>query len=384
MNLPLTAAGEGNLYAYNGGMRLPGDEDLRRVTASLDEWAGEYDRSGAWPERSVGLLARIGGWRWNIPMEFGGDPLAHADLLRMYAALSAGCVSTALISTQRDGAVELIAGSPNEAIKRRLLPELAKGAFYTTVGIAQLTTSKRGGGHLLQAEPAGDGFRLRGMMPWATGAERAAHIVTGAVLPSGEQILACIPTAREGLRVDAPDELMCLTASRTSCVYCTDYRVEPDEILRGPAEKVLSLRTPVKPLVTSACGYGVAAGLHESVMAHRPGVRGYFEDVIAPLTARYRLVGEKLYAAADRLDDPAYEAPSTDIRVMVNDLVVRLALAALTLSKGSGFLMDRPVQRHFREAMFFLVWSAPAGVQLETLVRLMGRLGDDPPPLGDL
>jgi hypothetical protein len=35
-------------------------------------------------------------------------------------------------------------------------------------------------------------------------------------------------------------------------------------------------------------------------------------------------------------------------------------------------LLDRPVQRHLREAMFFLVWSAPPGVQLETLVRLFG------------
>ncbi len=341
----------------------------------------EYDRTGTWPARSVALLGRAGGWRWNIPAEFGGEPLGHGELLRAYAALAAGCMSTALISTQRDGAVELIATSPNESLKERLLPRLARGEIHTTVGIAQLTTSKRGGKHLLTATPDGDGYRLTGMMPWATGAEKAAVIVTGAVLADGQQLLACVPTDRAGLHVEAPDPLITLTASRTSCVRCEHYRVEGDEILRGPAEKVLALRTPVKPLVTSACGIGVADALHGAVMQVAPGVRSYFDEVVAPLSARYHAVRERLFATADRVDDPAYEAPSTDIRILVNDVVIRLALAALTLSKGSGFLLDRPVQRHVREALFFLVWSAPAGVQLETLVRLMSGLDESPTEL---
>lgn len=350
---------------------------LHEITESLESWGAEYDRTGEWPVKSVALLGEIGAWRWNIPAQYGGDPLGRVDLLDAYAALSAGCVSTALISTQRDGAVELIANSENEKLKAALLPELAQGRFYTTVGIAQLTTSKRGGSNLLKATPDGDGYRLSGMMPWATGAERAAYIVTGAVLPDGQQILACVPTEREGIRVDTPDELMCLTQSRTSCVHCDDYRVEPDDVLRGPAERVLALRTPVKPLVTSACGLGVATRLHDYLAELKPGIRDHFVDVLEPLSRQYDAVRSELLAAADRTNDPAYEVPSTEIRIMVNDIVVRLAIAALTLGKGSGFLRSKPVERHFREAMFFLVWSAPASVQLETLVRLMGPIGGD-------
>jgi len=350
------------------------DESLQELTRSLESWGGEYDVRGVWPERSVELLGRMGGWRWNVPAQYGGDPLPHRDLLRAYAALAAGCVSTALISTQRDGAVELIAASGNDALKERLLPDLARGAFYTTVGIAQLTTSMRGGGQLMRAEPDGAGFRLNGMMPWATGAERAAWIVTGAVLPDGNQLLACVATGRAGVRVDPPEPLFALSASRTSCVHCTDYRVAPDEMLRGPAEKVLALRTPVKPLVTSACGIGVADALMAFIGTLRGGLRTHFADVLAPLAARYQAVRDTLFAAAARTDDPAYEAPATDIRIQVNEIVMRLALAALTLAKGSGFLLDRPIQRHVREALFFLVWSAPTAVQLETLTRLIGPL----------
>lgn len=354
------------------------DNTLSELTRELDALGTQYDRTGDWPQKSVDLIAGAGAWKWNLPAAYGGDPVCHKDLLRVYAALSAGCMSTALISTQRDGAVELLAGCDNDALKSRWLPSLARGEVYTTVGISQLTTSKRGGGRtLMTATPDGDGYRLDGMMPWATGAEQAAVVVTGAVLPDGRQILAAVPTDRPGLRVDQPDELFVLTCSRTSCVHCDNYRVEPDELIRGPADKVLSLRTPVKPLVTSACGIGVATALHDVVVNLPEAARRPFDDVVQPLLDHYRAVRESLLSAADGLDDPAFEAPSTRIRVQVNALLVRLAMTTLTLAKGSAFLTCRPVQRHVREAMFFLVWSATGQTQLETLARLMAPLPVD-------
>jgi hypothetical protein len=355
------------------------EQDLAHLTESIAEWGMDYDRTGEWPQRSIDLMAKMGGWRWNVPAAFGGEPVSHTELLKRYAALAAGCMSTALISTQRDGAVELIAGSTNDVPKNRWLSKCATGETYTTVGIAQLTTSKRGGGNLMKASSDGDGFRLNGMMPWATGASKAAIIVTGAVLEDGNQILACVPTDRDGITVAACDPLITLNASQTSCVHCEDFRVEPDEILRGPVERVLAIRTPVKPLVTSSCGIGLAGQLIKLITELPPASREACSDVVEPLIEQYQTVRTMLFAAADRVNDPDFETPSTGIRVRVNDVLVRAAMVALTLSKGSGFLMDRPVQRHVREALFFLVWSAPEVVQTGTLARLMAPLGADTP-----
>jgi len=353
------------------------DAKLREITEALDLWGNEYDLSGQWPEKSVKLIAEHGAWRWNLPAEYGGDPVSHAELLRIYEALSAGCMNTSLVSTQRDGAVELIAGSDNETMKRRYLPRLATGDIYTTVGISHLTTSKRGGGHLMKVRPDGDGYRMEGMIPWATGAERAAVIVTGGVLPDGDQILACAPTDRDGLSVDEPADLLVLNPSRTSCVQCRDYRLEADEIIRGPMPKVLTIRTPVKPLVTSACGLGVAGALLSAIKGMPAGALELFSDAIEPLSRRYEQVRKTLYSAARRLHDPEYEVASTDVRVQVNELVLRLAITALTLSKGSGFMRTHPLQRHAREALFFLVWSATSGTQIETLSRLLSGIDSD-------
>ncbi len=355
------------------------EQDLAQLTESIADWGMGYDRTGHWPQKSIDLMAKMGGWRWNVPAEFGGDPVSHTELLKRYAALAGGCMSTALISTQRDGAVELIAGSANDTLKNRWLGKCAAGEIYTTVGIAQLTTSKRGGGNLMKALRDGEGFRLNGMMPWATGASKAAIIVTGAVLEDGQQILACVPTDRAGFTVAPCDPLITLNASHTSCVHCDNFRVEPDEILRGPAERVLAIRTPVKPLVTSACGIGLTGQLVKLIFNIPPASRNAFGDVVNPLIEQYETIRAMLFEAADRVNDPEFETPSTQIRVRVNDILVRAAMVAMTLSKGSGFLLDRPVQRHVREAMFFLVWSAPEAVQTGTLARLMAPLGADTP-----
>jgi alkylation response protein AidB-like acyl-CoA dehydrogenase len=106
-------------------------------------------------------------------------------------------------------------------------------------------------------------------------------------------------------------------------------------------------------------------------------VLAYFDEAVAPLTERYHVVREQLFEVADRLDDPEFEVPSVEVRVSVNDLAVRLAVAALILSKGSGFYRDQPVQRQAREAMFFLVWSATPAVRVETLARLLGSLDQE-------
>ncbi len=354
------------------------DEQLDTLTRRLAEWAGEYDESGQWPARSVDLIAEMGGARWIVPAEFGGDPLPHADILRAYEAMSAGCMSTSLIVTQRDGAVDLIANSPNQAMKAKHLPRLAHGDYHTTVGISQLTTSRRAGSPLVAAEPDGDGYRLSGMIPWATGAERATIIVTGAVLPDGRQILAVAPTDREGITVETPERLLTLTASRTSSVQCDNYRIEPEEVLRGPAERVLALRTPVKPLVASACGIGVAGAMRSFILSQKSGVRTYFQEVLDPLEQRFQSARATLYDAAEHADDPEFETPASDIRVLVNDVVIRMAAVAVTLGKGGGFLAHKPLQRQAREALFFLVWSTPASVQLETLVRLFPTADSGP------
>ena len=342
--------------------------DLKRLESDL----GEND----WPVEGMQILQQAGCFRAVVPQEYGGDAVAPEVQLNIYEEVACGSVALALILTQHDGACELIAGGENKPLCERVLPGVVSGATVLTVGISQLTTSRQAGGRPLKARRADIGYELNGRMPWVTNAVKASYIVTGALVEDGLQILACIPTSTPGLIIEKPMQLMGLSHSWTGSVECDRVRITDDDLVRGPAEKVLALRSPAKPLAVSAVGLGLARALLERIEEYGPVLGGDFDNIHREANSSWLAVRDRVYAAADALRDPAAEIPASDIRVEVNALLMRLAPTCLVLAKGTGYRADHPVQQLVREAMFFLVWSAPAQVQLGTLGSIWNQTSD--------
>jgi len=347
--------------------------DLANLTARLAADADRLDGSFDWPVEAMAALAEAGADRWVIPRAYGGDELPPEEILAGYEAVGRGSLAVLLLLTQRDGACDLIISCPNEAAKRLWLPRLARGEAFTTVGISQVTTSHQEGRPALAAEPTGDGgYVLRGFMPWASGADRSDVIVTAAVLADGRQILAAVERGAAGLRVEAPMRLMALQCSRTSRVVCEDVRVDAGQVLCEPREKALAIRSTVKPMVVSSAGLGLAGALLEEIDAVAGKSPAELIEAVRPVREIYADVRSRLYGAARALGARGAESPSSELRVAVNEVVIKLAVSAMTFAKGTGYVMGHRVQRLVREAMFFLVWSAPDEIRVETVRRLVG------------
>ena len=349
----------------------PMDPRLAGLTRRIAKLATHYDVTGHWPRKSLDHLTAAGAWSWVIPEQYGGLHLDPVAQLEAYEAVAAGCMSTLLILTQHDGACEFIMDARDEGLKADLLPRLARHEIMTSVGISQLTTSRQTGRPVLTATPDGDNFRLRGFMPWVTSADKCDIVVTGAVLPDDRQILAVLPTDLPGVVIDAPMRLMALEGTRTTEIHCKDVLLERRFVLRGPAERVLASRSTVKPLVVATAGIGHAGTMLRLVMIRAAKTTGQLVDLAGELAARYDAVRERLFHFADALHRPEAEVPASEIRVAVNDLLMRLAIGVLTFAKGSGLLRQRDAQRLVREALFFTVWSAPEKVRTETLARFL-------------
>jgi len=343
--------------------------DLRSLRATLREIDDKSD-GHSWSDQRIAVLRESGCFGNVIGRDFGGNETPPLAQLQTYHAVGAGSISAALILTQHDSACELLGHCGNDSVKQRLLPQCAAGDKLATVGISQLTTSRRHAGAAMRATPYGDDFILDGVMPWVTSVRYADVIVTGAVLDDDRQILACVPMDAPGLAPGEPMDLMALRSSWTSEVRCDGVRVKPDDLLSGPAEQVLDIRAPVKPLKVSGVGLGLATTLYEESKSLAGNLGDAERIMTEAVTPAYEAVRDRLFAAADQLNDPAAEIPSGEIRSEVNALLVRLAATLMTLAKGSGFLSSHPAQRLVREAMFFMVWSASDPVRLGTLRRI--------------
>ncbi|MDR3636810.1 MAG: acyl-CoA dehydrogenase [Isosphaeraceae bacterium] len=254
---------------------------------------------------------------------------------------------------------------------RRWLDAIAAGRAFTTVGISQLTTSRRHGSQALMATEAGaGGFRLDGVMPWVTAAERADVLVTGAALGDGRQLLIALPADRPGLAVQPAFALAALGASRTSEVTCDGVPVEPSDILAGPAVDVMAHTSAAGTggLETSALALGQARAALLALIAEAPK-RADLAEPVEALTEAWSQAWSVLMAAARGSSDAL---PPGQVRAQANALVLRLTQAYLTARKGTGFLRTEPAQRWARQALFFLVWSCPSPVAQAAIRDLAG------------
>jgi len=352
------------------------DPALEQLARNLAKLATHYDFTGHWPEKSLHHLTQAGAWTWVVPRSHGGRQLSPLEQAQAYEAVASGCMACLLILTQRDAACELIAAGDSEALKDEILPRLARHEVMTTVGISQLTTSHRTGRPALVAKAAGDGFVLNGFMPWVTAADRCQYLVTGAELPDGNEILAAVPSDLPGVTIDKPMDLMALQHTATSEVHCRNVHIERRFVLKGPMKDVLSSRSTVKPFVVASAGVGLAGTMSRLVALAAEKAGGELAELGQELVARHEAIRERLYKAVTDAGTGGSEDSKTQLRIAVNDLLVRLAIALLTLSKGSGFQRQRDAQRLAREALFFLVWSAPDDVRAGTLAAFV----DHPAP----
>jgi alkylation response protein AidB-like acyl-CoA dehydrogenase len=289
------------------------------------------------------------------------------ELLTRYEQLAGACLTTCFILSQRDAACRRLRDGRNDAVCRELLPPLARGETFATVGLSQLTTSRQHVQPTFLARQEGAGFLLNGTIPWVTGAAKADHIIIGAVLEDNRQILAVLPRGLPGLNIGPPFQLMALEGSLTAEVHCQDVVLENRWLLAGPAERVM------------AGGRGGSGGLETSCLAL--GLSGAAIDYLN----REAETRRELQATAGRLEQTRQSLrqemhklagegcgaeAAAALRARANSLVLRATQAALTASKGAGFLRNHAAQRWARQALFFLVWSCPRPAAEATLAAL--------------
>lgn len=345
------------------------EPSLLRALAELD---GKIDEEGEWSEELWGLLVESGASRWTAT-GIGSPGFDRTAILSRFGRIAEGSLTAAFILTQHDSAVRHLAGAAARGIAsaRHWMDAILAGEAFTTVGISQLTTSRRHGQAAVTAEEAGDGgLTLNGIVPWVTAAPRADVFVTGGLLSDGRQVLIALPAEREGVTVERPFPLAALQASETCEIRLKSVQVARSDILAGPSENVLAApgAAGTGGLETSALALGQARAALVA-LANESRKRDDLVESIDALAASWRELADDLMETSRGLEHAP--APGA-IRGRANALVLRATQAYLTARKGTGFLREEPAQRWARQALFFLVWSCPTPVAQAAIRDLAG------------
>jgi alkylation response protein AidB-like acyl-CoA dehydrogenase len=347
---------------FSSDRQHPDAAALERLAAELAARGPRTAVVGPWASGSFACLARSGALAGFIPADCGGTAGAEPALVALLATVAEHCLTTALVLSQWAAACRIIAAGP-PAVRSARLPALGRGETPTTVGISQLSTSRR---HLaapaLFAARTAAGWRLDGLCPWVTGAAACDTIVTGAATDGGGQAFFVVPTAAAGVEIGPPMAMLALSGSLTSSVRLAG--VAPADVIL-PAEGG-GVRTG--GLATTALALG-ATRAALALVADEAAARPALAAPAAGLEDDARALAADLDSAARH----GAEADQRDaLRARANGLVVRAAQAALTASKGAGFVAGHPAERLVREALFFLVWSCPQAVSTAVMCELAG------------
>lgn len=350
---------------------------LAELCEQLARRAPLLEKPNAWPAEQLRICGRAGVYRWFVDRESGGFGWSTEDQLEGYVQLSAACLTTTFVITQRMAAVRRIASSPNRALRDAWLDRLLEGECFATVGLSHLTTSRR---HLqepaLRARRQTGGYLLEGLCPWVTGGNHADLLVVGAVLEDGRQLLLAVPASQSQVRAGAGFSLLALSASDTGRVDFDRLFVPDQMVVAGPVEQVLSQGSGggTGGLQTSALALGLCLAavnyLREQTEC-REELRAAAENLAGELQSLRREL-----RGCSRETGGCQPA---ELRGRANRLVTRATQAALTAAKGAGFVQGHPVGRWCREALFFLVWSCPQPVSQAHLCELAGL---SQPPAG--
>ena len=356
--------------------------------AELLPHAREWDEQQAFPREVFKQLGALGlaGACWDE--EYGGSGLGALEWAVLMEELARAEAGVALSLAAHHGLCSAhihLVGSQEQ--KRRFLPPLARGE---TVGCWALTEPGSGsdaGGMRTTAVRDGDHFVLNGSKNFITNGGIADTAVVIAVTDraAGKKGISAIVVERgtKGFRAGRKEDKLGVRSSDTSELAFEDCRVPAANLLgREGMGFVDTLRILDKGRIgIAAFSIGIArAALEASIRYARE--RKQFGHAIADFQAiqfkiaematkvdAARLLTFRAAALADR--GKPHSAESSMAKLFATEAAVEVALEAIQIHGGYGYIKEYPVERHLRDAKLGTIGEGTSEVQRLVIARLL-------------
>jgi butyryl-CoA dehydrogenase len=395
-----SAAGEaGRLRPHGSGPDFALREDQELLRQQVRRFAeerirpgvAERDRAHRFPAEIVAELAELGLLGMMVEETYGG---AGADVLTYVIAveeLARVCPATAVtMSVSNSVCCWPIARFGSEALKRRVLPDLAAGGALGAFGLTEPGSGSDAAGLRATARRDGDEWVLAGEKAWITNAGCARwYVVFARTDPAaGKRGITAfvVPADAPGFAVGKEEEKLGLRASRTAALHFDDCRVPAGNVLGSPGE---GLKIAFATLDHSRLGVAAqAVGIHQRALelavdyarqrvqfgvpiAQHEAVRLRIAQLATELAAA-RLLTWRAAQAAERGGRDAGRLAS-EAKLYASEAANRACQDSLQLHGGNGFHDDYEISRLYRDVRVTTIYEGTSEMQRLIIARHLLR-----------
>jgi hypothetical protein len=377
------------LRGLSGEERLPLTRSI--VTASLAPLAEAIDRQGLYPRDVLQHLASAGACSSHLRLH--GEPGDLGLSIQLIAEIARVCGSTGFVAWCQAACGLYLEESGNPFLQGEWLRRHIRGEGLGGTGLSNPIKSYAGIERLLlRAIPDGQGYLLRGSLPWVSHllpdgyCGVIAAVVQEGGTPAGGEVMVLLPASAPGVELVPCPAFSALEGTSTFALRLDDVRVGPEWVLaRDAADFIRSIR-PSFVLLQCGLALGVIQGAIDSIraVAGPPGhVNRYLDDQPESLTAEWEGLQARVLdlARTPHSHDPSYRLAVLEARAQGSELSLRAAQAALLHQGARGYLASSAVQRRIRESQFVAIVT-PALKQLRKEIHgLRHTLGATAPVL---
>jgi alkylation response protein AidB-like acyl-CoA dehydrogenase len=374
----------------------PEQAQLRKTVRSFAEkelapHSREWDEKQAFPREVFERLGALGlaGCCW--PEEYGGSGLSTLDWAIVMEELARVDAGVALSLAAHHGLCSAhvnLAGSEEQ--KRRFLPSLARGEKVGCWGLTEPGSGSDAGGMRTTAVRDGSHWVINGSKNFITNGGIADTAVVMAVTDraAGKKGISAIVVERgtPGFRSGKKEDKLGVRSSDTSELAFEDCRVPAANLLGREGMGFIDTLKILDKGRVGIAGFsvGIAQAALEASMRYARERRQFGHPIADFQAMQFKIAEMATKVDAARLltwraawladGGKRHTAESSMAKLFASEAAVEVALEAIQIHGGYGYIKDYPVERYLRDAKLGTIGEGTSEVQRLVIARALLHL----------
>jgi alkylation response protein AidB-like acyl-CoA dehydrogenase len=379
-------------FEFSDSDRLIRDLARRVAKEKVAPRAAELDLSGEYPEDIFAAFRDAGLLGLSIPTEYGGGGAGILGLCLAVEEVAKYCCASGLILLLTALASRGVSIGGTEEQKKQVLPRVASGEWKGSFCLTEPNAGSDAGAIESRAILDGGTYSISGEKLYISGGSVADYAIFWAKTDPSAGAKGIngfiVPTNSEGFSVARTDRKMGVRGVPTANIVLRDVKV-PKENLIGGEENGTGFRTLMRNLnsvrpVVGARGVGLAEGALDYALQYARNRKTFGKAIVEHQAIQFLLAemaiqieGAKLlvYRAAQMVDrgrfDKADAAYLSVAKAYATEMAERVASSAIQVLGAQGYMMDHPLERHYRDVRQLTIVEGTSQVQRMVIARAL-------------